>query len=503
MYCNNCEKQNSEGSNFCQYCGIKLAIVNAVKGKDDTDHVAGETVDNSKFPYPYAISIWKLIILSSLTLGLFNIYWFGKQWEALKADRKIKATPWLRALFSPIFIYPLFKNIANATKEIDKSKNLNAGVLTVIYILFLLAARIPNWGWIVGLFIFLPLIPVQKTINYYWEKKYGNRLVSAKFGRSNYIWAFIGSTVIILALIGTFDTNSTTAQTAKPKSTIQTPVNNAQSVVNIACDNGKGGSGTIMTKDGMILTNNHVIDGSRSCLVTLPDPKTGSPIAIYNAQPYIVPNLSLLYDIAVVNITGSYVDSNRKIWGVYPITFPAYAASDTCKNTSSQLGDQITIYGYPVTSGGSNLTITQGIISSFSDNGNILTTAQVDNGNSGGLAINSKTGCMVGIPSAVSQGNYQNLGVIIPSSVIVDFINKATSKKLSLQAPEVDNTNQGQNAQTASNQQSASAPSQPQIDCTGPDGKHFQTTQAECDSFNAAWVPSPTSIPNGYSFLGF
>ncbi len=31
------------------------------------------------------------------------------------------------------------------------------------------------------------------------------------------------------------------------------------------------------------------------------------------------------------------------------------------------------------------------------------------------------------------------------------------------------------------------------IDCTGPDGKHFQTTQAECDKFNAAWAHPPTS----------
>lgn len=34
------------------------------------------------------------------------------------------------------------------------------------------------------------------------------------------------------------------------------------------------------------------------------------------------------------------------------------------------------------------------------------------------------------------------------------------------------------------------------IDCTGPDGKHFRTTQKECDVFNAAWSKStPTIIP--------
>jgi len=39
------------------------------------------------------------------------------------------------------------------------------------------------------------------------------------------------------------------------------------------------------------------------------------------------------------------------------------------------------------------------------------------------------------------------------------------------------------------------------IDCTGPDGRHFQTTQKECDSFNAAWAhpPSGTNPSSGGS----
>ena len=42
------------------------------------------------------------------------------------------------------------------------------------------------------------------------------------------------------------------------------------------------------------------------------------------------------------------------------------------------------------------------------------------------------------------------------------------------------------------------APTEPQIDCTGPDGKHFQTTQQQCNAFNAAWAPTPTPIPDSY-----
>ncbi len=48
------------------------------------------------------------------------------------------------------------------------------------------------------------------------------------------------------------------------------------------------------------------------------------------------------------------------------------------------------------------------------------------------------------------------------------------------------------------------------IDCTGPDGKHFSATQKECDDFNSAWKPKPTPTTqssscgnNAYSSYGY
>jgi len=201
---------------------------------------------------------------------------------------------------------------------------------------------------------------------------------------------------------------------------------NLQSVIDISCDNGNGGSGTIFTEDGIVQTNNHVIDGASSCLITLPDKTTGEPNSIYKANPLIIPGLSKEYDIAFLQINNAYTDNNGKKWGKYPTTFHAFISPKACSNYTPKLGEPIKIYGYPVTSGGYNLTITDGIISSFADNQDILTSAKVDSGNSGGLAVNNN-GCYLGIPSAVVSGNYQNLGVIIPSSIINEFINKITS----------------------------------------------------------------------------
>jgi S1-C subfamily serine protease len=203
------------------------------------------------------------------------------------------------------------------------------------------------------------------------------------------------------------------------------PTVNTRAVVNVICNNGDGGTGTIFTDDGSVLTNNHVVEKATICNVTLPDPSTGTPTSIYEAIPVIVPKLSKQYDIAMLSIDAAFIDSDGKTWGQYPTKFPTFSPPDNCANSYPQLGDSIKIYGYPVTSGGYNLTITEGIISSFADNGDILTSAKIDNGNSGGLAVD-QNGCFIGIPTAVVSGNYQNLGVIIPKNIVLKFFDDVT-----------------------------------------------------------------------------
>lgn len=195
------------------------------------------------------------------------------------------------------------------------------------------------------------------------------------------------------------------------------------SVVNVFCDNKEGGSGTMFSSEGYVLTNNHVIAKSTYCLVTIPNTSTGMPEEIYVAVPLIVPTLSEQYDIALLKIDSAYKDSEGKTWGEYPKVFTAYQSPSSCTGEQPKLGMAVKIYGYPAASGGMNLTITDGIISSFSDDGDILTSAKVDSGNSGGLAVDDKD-CMLGIPSAVLTGKYENLGVIIPDKTILEFVDK-------------------------------------------------------------------------------
>jgi hypothetical protein len=452
MYCPECGKHNPEDSKFCQHCGVKFDELTSgtatVHAKHETSH--GHLSANSA-PYPYVISIKKLIVLSVATFGVYEIYWFYKQWKSLKAERDLQVTPWARAMFATVMSYSLFKEVAKAIKSVDKTRGLEAGGLAIAYIILVISYNLPHpYSWLFMLSV-LPLIPVQNTINTYWKKKYGNHVIPSGFGAWNWIWTMIGGSLLLLALYASFGSSITTdstaydtqkglgfntASTTESEQTLEyNQADVASSVVNIFCpstvagEEATGGSGTIITEDGIILTNSHIIPQDKDnlhvdetgCIVVLPDPISGQPQDIYLAHPLVIPDLSDQYDLAFVSIYAAYYDEDeQKYVGVYPRKFPAFDDTSRCTNENVKLGESVRIYGYPAISGGYTLTLTDGIVSSFSGDGLIVTSAKISNGNSGGLAVD-KDGCMIGVPSLVNTDENESLGVIYSADLVNQF----------------------------------------------------------------------------------
>lgn len=209
------------------------------------------------------------------------------------------------------------------------------------------------------------------------------------------------------------------------------------SVVNLYCDTSVynietnegvfGGSGTITTPDGVILTNAHILPENTSaddvvCIVIIPDKETGMSDSIYLAKPVKKSYLNDEYDLIFLKIYSEYVDSEGYSYGDYPIKFPNTSSLSVieCASEYVTLGEEIKIYGYPSITEDS-LTITEGIVSAFSEYGKILTSAKINPGNSGGLAIDA-AGCPIGVPSATIIEGFENLGVIIPTDWVYDYL---------------------------------------------------------------------------------
>lgn len=167
------------------------------------------------------------------------------------------------------------------------------------------------------------------------------------------------------------------------------------------------GSGVIMTEDGYIITNNHVIEGAKDVKVTFNDRRTYTGRVIGTDQST---------DLAVVKIKDSEL-KGRKLpalqWG---------------NSDQIQVGEWVLAVGNPF-----NLTstVTAGIVSAKGRNIDILeglysvesfiqTDAAVNPGNSGGALVDGRDGSLVGINTAIitRSGRYEGYSFAVPANLV-------------------------------------------------------------------------------------
>lgn len=166
------------------------------------------------------------------------------------------------------------------------------------------------------------------------------------------------------------------------------------------------GSGVIISADGYIVTNNHVVDGADELTVTLNDNSE------YSAR---IIGADKTTDLALIKINGK--------------NLPAITIANS---NDLKIGEWVLAVGNPL---GLNNTVTAGIVSakarSLGANGVesfIQTDAAINQGNSGGALVNTR-GELVGINAMLYSptGAYSGYGFAIPTTImnkVVDDLKK-------------------------------------------------------------------------------
>ena len=161
------------------------------------------------------------------------------------------------------------------------------------------------------------------------------------------------------------------------------------------------GSGVVLTPDGYIVTNNHVVEGADEVEVTFNN-KVKKTATIIGTDPTT--------DLALIKVEAS------------DLPFLTFGDSDNVR-----IGEWVLAVGNPF-----NLTstVTAGIVSAKARNLSILgegtsvesfiqTDAAVNPGNSGGALVNTK-GELIGINAAIAShtGSYEGYSFAIPSNIV-------------------------------------------------------------------------------------
>jgi serine protease Do len=158
------------------------------------------------------------------------------------------------------------------------------------------------------------------------------------------------------------------------------------------------GSGVIISRDGYIVTNNHVVEGAKTVTVTLSDGREFTA-KVVGRDPQT--------DVAVIKVVAKDLPA---------ITF--------ARSKDVEVGDRVLAIGNPF---GIGETVTSGIVSAtgrrpglglkFEDF--IQTDAAINPGNSGGALVDVE-GRLVGINTAIlsKSGGFQGVGLAVPSDLV-------------------------------------------------------------------------------------
>jgi serine protease Do len=160
------------------------------------------------------------------------------------------------------------------------------------------------------------------------------------------------------------------------------------------------GSGVLISPDGYIVTNNHVVEGATDIRVTMSD-KRVFPAKLIGTDP--------LTDLAVIKINGTGFPNIP--WGV---------------SNKLEVGQTVLAFGNPF---GFRFTVTRGIVSAVNranpdandprkPGGFIQTDAAINPGNSGGALVDAR-GELMGINTFLisPSGSFSGMGFAIPSQI--------------------------------------------------------------------------------------
>lgn len=161
-------------------------------------------VEKNTEAYFFTTSTFKLAVMSICTFGIYELYWFYKNWVLIKERTGQNIMPFWRAFFAPLWAYSCFKHIKSSANENSVPESLSIGLLSIVYFVLQALWKLPDPYWLVSFFSFTLLIPANSVainINKHLISDFNN---NEAFSGWNWVGVVLGGLLFLLSLIGTF-----------------------------------------------------------------------------------------------------------------------------------------------------------------------------------------------------------------------------------------------------------------------------------------------------------
>lgn len=144
----------------------------------------------------------KLLVMSVVTLGFYQLYWFYQHWKRVRDVQHDDLWPLPRTIFAIIFSFPLFERISDQAADHGIEHVPSAKACAGMYILLSFAWRLPDPWSLIGFFAVLPLVIVQRAASALALQAVPQADPNTRLTGWNWVGVVFGSLLVLLAAIG-------------------------------------------------------------------------------------------------------------------------------------------------------------------------------------------------------------------------------------------------------------------------------------------------------------
>jgi hypothetical protein len=137
---------------------------------------SAKSVDEQPDVY-FAVPLSRLFLFSFISLGLYQLYWFYRNWTIIRDKNGEDIRPFWRTVFNIFYCYGLFRRVSESAREREYAGSYSAGLVAAAFIILSFLGSISGQSeavtvpMIIGaellsVLSIVPLLTVQRAINY-------------------------------------------------------------------------------------------------------------------------------------------------------------------------------------------------------------------------------------------------------------------------------------------------------------------------------------------------
>jgi hypothetical protein len=160
------------------------------------------TSGSKRPPIFFATSPLKLVVMSTVTLGFYELFWFYANWQRLKRRGHPRISPFWRTFFALFFCYSLFRTVKQTARAEKIAARFSPGLLALGWVLVKFLSVLPKAGWVLSYGAVFLLVPIQMTMNDVNRALYPNHDPNTRFTAWNIVGIVLGGLFLAAAIWG-------------------------------------------------------------------------------------------------------------------------------------------------------------------------------------------------------------------------------------------------------------------------------------------------------------